>query len=477
MGMIIKYIVIGITGLWALVFLLSIVIPKARESLWGWCFGNMKELWDMCVDAWPTKEKGVKSILAFPLIIIMLLLVGAVALAFLLITGPFIAIRESVDAPGDNLHAPQEQDNEFEHEAETVNTEQQAFYEQILASRFEVAKKDLAYDPDENEVIYYAPNPAMDVEEAILARYQQIRTSFERFGYRFVFLPKFNEELQVSLNADQITYYSPKGMAFSSQALPALSYSDIKEALKIPDKVDGPCFIRCRQSWSDPLSFSFYRIELSDNRTIMDNVVLYLQNVGSGIRYCEASDDAIRKAIEKWPADDRYSVDIDLLGQEIRERVNLLRSLGLSTLAIRKLVGEEVDNPSKLLIDRNRRVILTDFGNKEIKLEPLQKAVFFLFLRHPEGIYFKNLCDYREELKALYKEITNRDDLAGIEDSIDKVTDPLNNSINEKCARIKNAFVSEFREEIAQWYFIDGKRGEKKGIKIPRELVTWETRE
>ena len=463
------YIAFGLTGLWGLALLLSIIIPKARESLWVWRFGNMKELWDMCVDAWPTKEKGVKSILAFPLIIIMLLLVGIVALALLLTAGPFIAILEALDAPGDNLHAPQEQEN--------VNTEQQALYEQILASRFEIAKKDLAYDPDENEVIYYAPDPALEVEDAILSCYQQIRTSFEQIGYRFVFLPKFNEELQKSLNAYRITYYSPKGVDESSQVIPLLSYSDIKEALKIPDKVDGPCLIRCRQSWSDPLSFSFYRIELSDNRTIMDNVEHYLQNVGSGVYYREASDDAIRKAIERLPADDRYSEDIYLIGQEIRERVNQLRSLGLSTLAIRKLVGEKVDEPSRLFIDRYSRIILIDFGNKEIKLEPLHKAVFFLFLRHPEGIAFKNLGDYRDELGALYREITNRDDLAGIEDSIVKVTDPLNNSINEKCARIKNAFVSEFREEIAQWYFIDGKRGEKKGIKIPRELVTWETGE
>ena len=64
-----------------------------------------------------------------------------------------------------------------------------------------------------------------------------------------------------------------------------------------------------------------------------------------------------------------------------------------------------------------------------------------------------------------------------VTDSINKLTDPYDNSINEKCARIKNAFVSEFREEVAQWYFIDGNRGEKKTIKLPRELVTWEIKD
>ena len=100
-----------------------------------------------------------------------------------------------------------------------------------------------------------------------------------------------------------------------------------------------------------------------------------------------------------------------------------------------------------------------------------------MFLRHPEGIYFKDLGNYRDELSKIYNEITGRDDVAAIEESINKLTDPFDNSINEKCARIKNAFVSEFREEVAQWYFIDGNRGDKKTIKLPRELVTWEIKD
>ena len=39
----------------------------------------------------------------------------------------------------------------------------------------------------------------------------------------------------------------------------------------------------------------------------------------------------------------------------------------------------------------------------EIKMEPLVKAVYLLFLKHPEGIVFKCLPDYRKELAELYK--------------------------------------------------------------------------
>ena len=110
----------------------------------------------------------------------------------------------------------------------------------------------------------------------------------------------------------------------------------------------------------------------------------------------------------------------------------------------------------------------------EIKMEPLVKATYLLFLRHPEGIIFKYLPDYREELADIYQRIKpfglNERALRSIED----VTNPCLNSINEKYARIRGAFISKFDERLAKNYYIFGSRGEPKKITLPRELVTWE---
>jgi hypothetical protein len=48
------------------------------------------------------------------------------------------------------------------------------------------------------------------------------------------------------------------------------------------------------------------------------------------------------------------------------------------------------------------------------------------------------------------------------------------NSINEKCARIRSAFIREFDESLAKNYFVTGERGEPKKISLPRDLVVWE---
>ena len=107
-------------------------------------------------------------------------------------------------------------------------------------------------------------------------------------------------------------------------------------------------------------------------------------------------------------------------------------------------------------------------------MEPLIKAVYFLFLKHPEGITFKELTDYREELLEIYKGLKpmglNKRTIQSIED----VTNPLLNSINEKCARIRAAFINKFDEHLAKNYFVTGERGEAKKISLPRDLVVWE---
>lgn len=161
--------------------------------------------------------------------------------------------------------------------------------------------------------------------------------------------------------------------------------------------------------------------------------------------------------------------DVALI-EEIRTRVMELRKRGVQLHLIQKLI-EEQPTLSHLVIDKDFRIILPEYNNMEITMSPLPKAVYLLFLRHPEGIPFKQLRDYYFELLDIYKQISNRMVEDNIEQSIRDITDPTKNSINEKCTRIREAFVSKFDNLYAQYYYITGKRGEPKMITLPRELV------
>lgn len=171
-------------------------------------------------------------------------------------------------------------------------------------------------------------------------------------------------------------------------------------------------------------------------------------------------------------ADEYFISEAERLVDEIRERVNRLRVIGFYDMAIKAL--QLPTSPSRLLITKEFRIFLTDYNNTEITMTPLPKAVFILFLKHPEGILFKDLPNYRMELLGIYKPLSDRENPQSITLSVDYVTDPYRNSINEKCSRIREAFISHFNEELMKPYFVTGERGQVKKITIDRDYVIWE---
>lgn len=128
---------------------------------------------------------------------------------------------------------------------------------------------------------------------------------------------------------------------------------------------------------------------------------------------------------------------------------------------------------SRLSIAKDGTILLADY-QKEVKMEPIVKAVYLLFLNHPEGIAFKYLPDYRKELTDLYQKIKPLGLTERAIRSIEDVTNPLLNSINEKCSRIRAAFLPEIDSSLLEQYIITGKGGEVKKITLPRNLVFWE---
>jgi len=160
------------------------------------------------------------------------------------------------------------------------------------------------------------------------------------------------------------------------------------------------------------------------------------------------------------------------LVEELKDKVRKLKEYGLSEKDIVSLLHSE--QPSlQLTVSKDYKVFL---GEKrvEVCMEPLVKAVYLLFLKHPEGIVFKDLPDYRKELAYLYDKVRPWGLTDRTLQSIEDVTNPTLNSINEKCARIKKIFLGILGSEMAEHYYIKGTRGEPKGIDLPRDLVVWE---
>jgi hypothetical protein len=166
-------------------------------------------------------------------------------------------------------------------------------------------------------------------------------------------------------------------------------------------------------------------------------------------------------------------------------RIDLvLRGLGVSMIEDLRLEAAK----GRLLPLRITKDYRFFVGQKEVELQPVHKAVYLLFLAHPEGIEFKRLSDYREELTGYYMKTARLMDKEKIIEGVDHLVNPLDNAINEKCSRIKNAFRSLMDEYSASYYIISGHVQKRiagsnriwyerlKVIMLPREMVKWEMR-
>ena len=157
----------------------------------------------------------------------------------------------------------------------------------------------------------------------------------------------------------------------------------------------------------------------------------------------------------------------------------ILKAIGVSVLEQLRIEAAR-EKLSRLVITEDYRFVLADY-NKEVELQPVHKAVYLLFLNHPEGIEFKRLAEHRQELLDLYMKTARCMDKEKIEESVDKLVNPLDNAINEKCSRIKKVFLDLMDEYRASYYIISGHTQKHiagrvwyerlKVITLPRELV------
>ena len=162
-----------------------------------------------------------------------------------------------------------------------------------------------------------------------------------------------------------------------------------------------------------------------------------------------------------------------ILLNEVKEKVRKLKAYGVGDTEIMATMNDEELFP-QLVVTEDYKVVLADRADTEVKMEPLVKAIYLLFLSHPEGIVLKYLPDYRTELTSIYLLLRPSGMTARVEKSIKDVTNPTLNSINEKCARIRKIFAGILPRSIARYYAITGKRGEAKKIDLVRANVIWE---
>lgn len=146
----------------------------------------------------------------------------------------------------------------------------------------------------------------------------------------------------------------------------------------------------------------------------------------------------------------------------------LIETLGQDFLDSLKILPKAV--PSPLQVDEDFRIWLPNY-KMEVKMNALSKTLYLLFLLYPRGVRIKELSYYKRELLEIYKLVSTREDVQGIEQSINELINVESNSVNEKMSRMRAAFFKNLSTDLAQHYLPQGARGEAKYIVLSRENI------
>ena len=180
------------------------------------------------------------------------------------------------------------------------------------------------------------------------------------------------------------------------------------------------------------------------------------------------------KSIEKLTAEIRSGIAIlrengqlailkDVLGDDLRE----IASAGNVTTVVL----------SGIKITADMHIVVPKLNDAEVKMPTLARSLYIFYLLHPEGVAFKHLGDYRNQIFSIYRMASNRSNDGKLTQTINRLVNPLDNKVNECASRIKDAFVKVFGESTACMYYLTnvGNAGDnimKKGVELPSCLIT-----
>ena len=149
--------------------------------------------------------------------------------------------------------------------------------------------------------------------------------------------------------------------------------------------------------------------------------------------------------------------------QDIIHALNIMDSLRLKMLYAQNF-KQHVELSELYIHPRTNKIYLPGFSNIEIKLRPLEKTLYFLFMRYPNGLFLSDLPDHRDELTNIYEHISHTGTRVEMRERINDLVNVLSNSASEKISRIKRAFEEAIGQDLAKHYYIQGGNGERKKV-------------
>lgn len=138
---------------------------------------------------------------------------------------------------------------------------------------------------------------------------------------------------------------------------------------------------------------------------------------------------------------------------QIKTLLRQLKRKGATDKEIDSLLADE-EKPGRVYVDSTGLLVLPDAKDIKIRLTPMERTLYILFLRYPDGINADELWRYWDELCDIYGSQTVYDDLDLIEDAVESICDEEKVSWYTNVSRIKRKITDKLGRRAAEQYII-----------------------
>ena len=358
---------------------------------------------------------------------------------------------------------------------------------------YSIAFRNLPFEPDRRQVVYVENQYDEYINAIIKSHYEQLKWTFAMAHLEFVYLPMFFNDEETK---EKVLYYAPylttdileKAELRSSYLLGYMSH--VKNREKI-----APSFLYAPKKEGDEWVYLGLPINLPatndrDSFQWLERAVLGIADQLFAVSRYQRRYDMDIEACTPLPDDDfcfEESAEptlprLDEIGEEdvrdtleeLERNIEKLRLWGIPLSALVEFVAKH-ETVSRLLITDDYSIFLPDYNNLEVKMGPFYKAVYCLFINHPEGIVLQLLEDHHRELVNYYLQTTRKTELTPrMADTIRRLEHPVDSSIHYTLSRINFYFRETIDEHLAKHYYIVGKPGEPYKVALDRNLIVFD---
>lgn len=499
-----------------MIALLQIVLGIILISwLIALCFKSFRDILPERITAWfdlitDIKEEKINNFT--DVLLILFICIIFIFLSFIII--PIFPFFFAIGTINDYIIEKESKEREERlNKIEQQKKEEEDWFNKRIQSYFTFTGKE-PFDFDPDTFLYLESEYNKSINECIGSNLNEICAIFKQFGFRFIYLPKWQPSTE-NISLAHLSIDEEKNVKNFLEKVDTVTYTKLLcKTLRIKEsEIDSgifhfACYIYDEHDYekANPRlrKFTLFSIQDINNENYKDFFKIYCKAITEGRKQpggCYFS------VVSKWHgwdfferhgdspekyADYTFLESMKDIADNIKKEMEQLKEGGYYELLLHTL-GDEIKqllsdvkpipSLSHLKITDDYKIWLVDY-NKEVKMTPLQKTLYIFYLRHPEGVEFKMLSAYYDELLAIYKVLSNRENLQKQEESIRRLVDVTDNAINEKCSRIKEAFLKITDDFIARNYYIVLKKQRYeedpvigyyllKQIILPRNLVTY----